>query len=221
MKFLKFAAIVLCGLLLNAITAHAAGVPQTLFEMAGAKREAARLSDSVLVIIDAQREYIDGALPLTGVNEAVAEIGKLLARARQSGTPAIHVMHKGKGGLFDPASPGFEIAAPLHPLAHETIVEKSRVSAFAGTGLAEVLQHIGRKNLIVVGFMTHNCVSSTARDARDLGYAPTIIAAATATRALPDGKGGVIPASALQAASLAELADRTAAVAQSENDIKE
>jgi nicotinamidase-related amidase len=95
------------------------------------------------------------------------------------------------------------------------------VSAFADTKLEEAIQRTGRKNLIIVGFMTHNCVSSTARAARDLGYVPTIVATATATRDLPDGKGGVVPASALQAASLAELADRTAWVVQKEKEIQE
>jgi nicotinamidase-related amidase len=192
--------------------------PATLFELAGVTLRPAQPSDpdAVLLIIDAQREYVDGALPLSGVQAAIAEIERLLAQARAAGTPVIHVVHKGQGGpgsLFHPAAPGFEIVAPLRPQAGEAVIEKSRVSAFAGTGLEEAIQRSGRKNLIVVGFMTHNCVSTTARAARDLGYAPTLVAAATATRDLPDGQGGVIPAALVQQASLAALADRTAAIA--------
>ena len=52
--------------------------------------------------------------------------------------------------------------------------------------------------------MTHMCVNSTARGAFNLGYAPTVVAAATATRSLP-GVGGAVSAAALQAASLAAL----------------
>ena len=33
--------------------------------------------------------------------------------------------------------------------------------------------------------MTHMCVNSTARDAFNLGYRPTVVASATATRELP------------------------------------
>jgi nicotinamidase-related amidase len=216
---MKFSAITLAGLLFCAMSVGAAELPRTLFEMAGARPEAGRLSNSVLVVVDAQREYVDGALPLTGVNEAIAEIGKLLARARKSGTPVVHIVHRGNGALFNPNSPAFEIVAPLRPQAGETVIEKMRVSAFAGTGLEEVIRRTGRKNLIVVGFMTHNCVSSTARAARDLGYAPAVVAAATATRDLPDGKGGIVTASALQAASLAALADRIAAVVPAQRDI--
>ncbi|MFZ3017752.1 MAG: cysteine hydrolase family protein [Gallionella sp.] len=218
---MKFSAMTLGGLLFCAMSVWAEDLPRTLFEMAGAKSEAGKLSNSVLVIVDAQREYVDGALPLVGVDAAIAEISQLLARARKSGTPVIHVVHKGKGALFNPASTGFEIVAALQPLANEIVIEKMRVSSFAGTGLEEAIQRAGRKNLIVVGFMTHNCVSSTARAARDLGYDVTIVASATATRDLPGGNGGVIPAATLQAASLAALEDRTGAVVSFERDILE
>lgn len=219
---MKFAMIAVAGLLCCMQGALAAEAPKTLFETAGVKLEAPKLSNAVLVIVDAQREYVDGALPLNGVSEAIAETGRLLKRARDAGTPVIHIVHKGRaGGLFDPRGKSFEIVAALQPQAGEQVIEKARVSAFADTGLAEAIQRTGRKNLLIAGFMTHNCVSSTARSARDLGYAPTIVAAATATRDLPDGKGGAIPAAVLQAASLAELADRTALVVQGAGDIAE
>jgi hypothetical protein len=54
-----------------------------------------------------------------------------------------------------------------------------------------------------------------------LGYPPTVVAAATATRNLPDGKGGTVNAAALQAVSLAALADRTATVVATEKNILE
>lgn len=198
-----------------------AGVPQTLFEMAGAKPEPARLSDSAFIIIDAQREYFDGALPAAGIEAAIAETAQLLARARQSGMPVIHVMHRGRGAMFNPASPGFEIVAQLRPGTGESIIEKTLENCFAGSQLAETIQRTGRKNLIFSGFMTHNCLGTTARAARDLGYGITIVARATATRDLPDGKGGVIPAAVVQNVNLAALADRTAVVVERSGDIQD
>lgn len=221
MKFSRPATSAFAALFLSLSAAQAVAAPQTLFQMAGAKLEPARLSNSVLIIIDAQREYTDGALPLAGVDEAIGEIGKLLSRARKAGTPVIHVVHKGRGGLFNPSSQGFEIVAPLRPLDGETIIEKSRVSSFADTGLEQAIQRTGRKNLVVVGFLTHNCVSSTTRAAMDKGYMPTVVADATATRDLSDGKGGVIAAAAVQAVSLTELADRNAVIARTERDVQE
>jgi isochorismate hydrolase len=59
----------------------------------------------------------------------------------------------------------------------------------------------------LAGFMTHMCVSSTARGAFSLGYRPAAVAAATATRALPGPRGEQVSAAALQAASLAGISD--------------
>ena len=41
-----------------------ANEPKTLLQMAGASNTPPALSDSTVVVIDAQREYTDGKLPL-------------------------------------------------------------------------------------------------------------------------------------------------------------
>lgn len=221
MKLVKLLAMTLLGVMLQSISIHAGEMPKTLFEMAGVKQEAAHLSDSVLVIIDAQREYVDGKLPLADIEQSIHEAAILLALARKSGTPVIHVIHRGKGALFNPDIPYFKIVPQLSPVPGEAVVEKTFPNAFAGTDLAEVIARTGRKNLILIGYMTHMCVSSTARAALDLGFRSTIVASATATRDLPDGMGGVIPASTVQATSMAALADRFSAIVQRASDIQE
>lgn len=207
------------GLLMSASLAMADTSPPTLMQIVGARQEAARLSDSVLVIIDAQREYVDGKLPLSGIAESLVVGAKLLARARAAGTPIVHVVHRGGGALFNPQGVYFEVAAPLAPKVGESVVQKTLPNAFAGTNLQDLLVKTGRKRLIVVGYMTHNCVSSTVRAALDLGYQTTVVAAATATRDLPDGHGGTLSAATVQAASLAALSDRVAKVVWNAEDI--
>lgn len=218
---MKSALTMMMGMLCCVTSAQAGELPKTLFEMAGAKQEAVKLSNSVLIIIDAQREYVDGALPLVGVDAAIRDISRLLARARKTATPVIHIVHKGGRGLFDPRGEYFEIVPALQPLVNEPVIQKMRGSSFTGTGLEEAIKRTGRKQLIIAGFMTHNCVSSTARTARDLGYEVSVVAAATATRDLPDGNGGVISAAVLQAASLAALADRNAQLVKQGGDVQE
>jgi len=198
-----------------------ASVPQTLLARLGATPPLARLADATLLVIDAQREYVDGALPLAGIDAALAVGGALLARARLAGTPVIHILHRGAGPLFAPGTLGFDPAAPLIPQAGETVIEKTFANAFNATGLDAALTATGRKQLIVIGFMTHNCVSSTVRAARELGYACTVLAPATATRDLPDGRGGVIPAEQLQSASLVGLSDTMARIAWHAADIED
>jgi nicotinamidase-related amidase len=190
--------------------------PKTLLQMAGAPLDPSPLSDSTLVIIDAQNEYRSGALPLTGVDAAVAEIAALLKRARAAGTPVVHVQHKGRpGGAFDLEDERGRIMSEVAPECAEPVVQKPLPNAFAQTDFAEKLQAAGRKQLIVTGFMTHMCVSSTARAALDHGYRITIPAAACATRDLPapDG-GGVMKAVDISRYALTELADRFAIVAK-------
>lgn len=218
---MKIAAMMFAGILLHAVSIHAAEMPKTLFELAGARQDAARLSDSVVVVIDAQREYVDGKLPLVGIEPSITEAAKLLDRARKAETPVIHVVHRGKGGLFDPATPYYAIIPQLRPASGETVIEKTLPNAFAATNLAEVIAKTGKKKLLLIGYMTHMCISTTARAALDLGYQSTIVANATATRDLPDGKGGAIPAATIQAASLAALSDRFAVIVQEQADIHE
>jgi nicotinamidase-related amidase len=155
--------------------------------MAGVSPAPPPLSESTVVVIDAQREYTDGKLPLTNVQPALAEIGKLLRRARALQIPVIHIVHQGKpGGAFGPDTPGFEVASPATPAPGEAVVSKSLPNAFASTDLASRLAALKKPNVVLVGFMTHLCVEATARASIDLGFKATVIASATATRPLPD-----------------------------------
>jgi nicotinamidase-related amidase len=189
--------------------------PKTLLQMAGADPNPPPLSQSVLVIIDAQNEYLDGKLALPGVRPAVEALSRLLARARTAGTPVVHVAHRGKpGGLFDRTARNGAIIDAVAPTPGEPVIEKPLPNAFAQTELHKILQDLGSRPLLIAGFMTHMCVSSTARAALDLGFKTAIAADAAATRDLPDPMGGgVISAAELHRAALAELADRFATVA--------
>lgn len=186
----------------------------TLLERAGIVREPVTLDTATLVIVDAQEDYRSGALPLAGVDAAVACLTRVLTAARQAETPVIHVVHRGApGGLLDLAGPGGAILPELAPRPGEPIVEKTLPNGFAKTDLADRLREAGRPALLLAGFMTHNCVEATARAALDLGIPAAVIADATATRVLPDPLGGsAIAAAEVQRASLAALADRTAAI---------
>ncbi len=87
------------------------------------------------------------------------------------------------------------------------------------TGLEQQLYAAGVTNVILTGFMTHMCVNSTARGAFNLGFHPTVVAGATATRDLPGADGAVVPAAAMQVASLAGLRDMFAVVVGTSDEI--
>jgi nicotinamidase-related amidase len=188
--------------------------PQTLLEIAGLTASPPRLSQAAVVVIDAQREYVDGKLALPAVAPALDEIGRLLARARALRSPIIHIVHRGKaGGVFAPESSGAEIDTAANPAPGEAVVSKSLPNAFASTDLADRLHALKRPSIVVAGFMTHMCVEATARAAIDLGFKAAVIASATATRDLPDPlTGATVPAAEVQRNALAAMADRFATI---------
>ncbi len=185
----------------------------TLRSVAGLPMEPRPLKTAIVVVIDAQVEYTTGRLPLEGVDEALANIARVLDAARRVGAPIVHVVHRGPaGGLFDPAVGG-AIVSEATPLEGESIVEKTLPNSFAGTTFDEELEARGASELVIVGFMTHMCVSATTRSALDHGYTTTVLSDATATRSLPSVDGGDdIEAATIHAAGLAALADRFALV---------
>ena len=185
--------------------------PITLRNLGGRSAAPAALTASTLVLIDCQNTYREGVMALSGVEAALDEIAALLARARRLGVPVIHIQHDaGPGSPYDVSAPIGAIADKVAPAAGEPVVLKHFPNSFIGTDLEARLKATGRQNVVFVGFMTHMCVNSTTRGAFNLGFAPTVVASATATRDLPDPHGNVVPAATLQAASLAALGDRCA-----------
>ncbi|MBD8905786.1 cysteine hydrolase family protein [Methylorubrum zatmanii] len=186
----------------------------TLRSLSGLPPEPAALTGSALVMIDLQNTYREGVMRLEGVEPAIREAKALLERARAAGIPVFHVRHDaGPGSPYDVTAPIGQISDEVAPRAGEPIITKGYPSSFVGTDLQAQLETAGVKDVILAGFMTHMCVNSTARSAFSLGFRPTVVAAATATRALPGPDGTTIPAAALQAASLAALGDLFAVVA--------
>ncbi|OLT96087.1 cysteine hydrolase family protein [Mycobacterium syngnathidarum] len=185
----------------------------TLRELASLPAMPARLADSTLVLIDCQNTYTQGIMELEGVQAALEQAAQLLDRARSAGIPIIHIQHSdGPGSLYDVEGESGAIVASVAPRAGEPVVVKQFPNSFVQTDLDDRLKGLGASNLVLAGFMTHMCVNSTARGAFNLGYAPTVVAAATATRTLAGPDSAPVPAAIMQSASLAAMSDLFAVV---------
>jgi nicotinamidase-related amidase len=185
----------------------------TLRAMAGLPLQPPSLADSTLILVDCQNTYTRGVMELEGVQAALDEAAALLDRARSAGIPVIHIQHDdGPGSLYDISGESGAIVSRVAPRDGEPVVVKNYPNSFVQTPLDDHLKSAGAQNLVIAGFMTHMCINSTARGAFNLGYAPTVVAGATATRALPGVDGSAIPAATLQGASLAALIDLFAVV---------
>lgn len=180
----------------------------TLRALAGLPQQPVSLAESTLILIDCQNTYTGGVMELEGVQAALDEAEALLDRARSAGIPIIHIQHDdGPGSLYDIEGESGSIVSRVAPRNGEQVVVKNYPNAFVQTDFDDLLKTSNAANLVLAGFMTHMCVNSTARGAFNLGYSPTVVAAATATRALPGLNGAAVPAAAVQTASLAAIAD--------------
>ena len=193
----------------------------TIRDLAGLGNEASAISDSALIIIDAQNTYCEGVMKLDGVDAAMDECKSLLERFRAAGRPVFHVRHDaGPGTPYDVTAPIGQIADIVAPIEGEAVITKNYPSSFVQTELDDLLKEANVSNLILTGFMSHMCVNSTARGAFSLGYNPTVVASATATRSLPSKVTGKdVPSDQVQEAALAALSDLPSAVVASVSDV--
>ncbi|MDA3630876.1 cysteine hydrolase family protein [Saccharopolyspora sp. WRP15-2] len=183
---------------------------KTLRDVIGLDGQPPRLSESALVLIDVQNTYRTGVMALDGAEEAVPAAARLLERARAAGTPVVHVVNDGgEGSPYDIRAHIGAICDEVAPIDGEPVVVKQFPNSFHATELEKTLHDLGviSGDLVLAGFMTHMCVTFTAQGAFNLGYRPTVVADATATRSLsaPDGTG--VPSAALQQAALTTITD--------------
>ncbi|MEV3989142.1 isochorismatase family protein [Streptomyces sp. NPDC049837] len=190
-------------------------VSPTLRDVTGLDNTLPRLGETTLILIDFQNTYRTGVMALDGAGPALAAGARLLAAARSAGTPVVHVIHDGgEGTPYDIRAEIGAISAEVAPVDGEPVVVKGFPNSFHQTDLEETLRALDAgPDLVLAGFMTHMCVASTAQGAFNLGYRPTVVAEATATRSLAAPDGSTVPAAALKTASLTTIADLFGTVA--------
>lgn len=193
---------------------------QTLRDITGMGYHPASLKDSALILIDIQNTYRRGLMQLTNVEPAIVEAQKLLKIARELKIPVIHIQHDaGVGSPYDVSADIGAIATEVAPIAGEKVIVKNYPNSFVHTELDAELKSLGIKNIVLAGFMTHMCVNSTAHGAFNLGYAPTIVASATATRPLLSINGKVLSAEEVHLGALASTRDLYAVVVDDINGL--
>jgi len=127
--------------------------------------------------------------------KAVDNAARILKVCRQKGIDVVHVhleaptknpLHTAKvnrkiGLLVAPASDESQSLDAVKPLPDELIVNKTNGGAFSGTNLDFVLRNMDIESLILVGFLTDECVAATAYHAADIGYDVLLVRDASAT----------------------------------------
>lgn len=67
------------------------------------------------------------------------------------------------------------------PVGDEIVLPKTSSNVFISTNIDYLLRNMGKRQLVVAGFITDQCISSAVRDACDLGYLVTLPTDACAT----------------------------------------
>ncbi len=186
---------------------------QTLRDITGMGYNPAGLKDSALIMVDCQNTYRQGIMQLTNVEPAIKEAQKLLQMARDLKVPIIHIQHDaGVGTPYDITAEIGAISDEVAPKNGEAVVVKNYPNSFWHTNLEAQLKALNIENVVIAGFMTHVCIDSTARGAFNLGFKPTVVASACATRSLLGPQGKVIEAQAMHDSALAAVRDLFAVV---------
>jgi nicotinamidase-related amidase len=125
-----------------------------------------------LIVVDAQNEFSpQGRRPVPNHAQALETIQRRIAEARSEGRPIAWVRHHNRPDefpAFAPGSWGAMYSPSLGPLLgrdEEAEFVKDVFGAFTGTDVGSWLTARGVSDVLIVGFLVHMCVSTTAREA--------------------------------------------------------
>jgi len=137
-------------------------------------------------------------------DQVVPGIAKLIAGFRERGLPIVYVLvgsdyrdlrdlprrhrewirtierQSGVKDILWSGNPAYRVRDELAPTEDDTLVKKTAFGAFTSSTMDETLRGMAIDQLIVTGIATNCCVSTTIRDAADLGYGVVVVEECTA-----------------------------------------
>ncbi len=147
-----------------------------------------------LLVIDVQREYFDGALPITHPVGHLDRILNVMDNAAKSRVPTAVVRHHQP----DPDSPIFRLNSDMWQLhteveqrPHDILIDKKLPGSFTDTNLEDWLKEVGAESVSIAGYMTQICCDTTARQAFHRGFKVEFLSDATGTLNVENEAGSV------------------------------
>jgi nicotinamidase-related amidase len=144
---------------------------------------------SALLIIDMQEFFFRLPERRVGLEDAVANINRLIRAFDETSQPVVHVISayradgsdwdlkmkaSGKAELIE-GSAEVAILPDIKVLPYHQILTKTRYSAFFNTDLADTLHRGGLERVVVTGAYTHYCVNATVFDAYCHDFVPCLV----------------------------------------------
>lgn len=147
-----------------------------------------------LLVIDVQREYFDGALPVSHPDGHLDRILHVMDQAHAAKIPIAVIRHHQP----DPESPIFRLNSDAWQLHEEVekrprdiLIDKQLPGSFTHTNLDDWLKQVGADTVTIVGYMTQVCCDTTAREAFHRGYKVEFLSDATGTLDIKNQAGSV------------------------------
>lgn len=165
-----------------------------------------------LVVVDVQNEFsAKGQRAVPNHADALKQIQLRVEEARQQRRPIAWVIHFNKpheSRAFVPGTWGAEQSSGFGPrpgFGPEKRFEKDVFGAFTGTELDEWLRKVDAEAVMIVGFYTHMCLSTSAREALVRGFDVVVDANATGARDLEDEVLGKLTGDEVRRSALLHL----------------
>ncbi len=148
-------------------------------------------AETAVLVVDAQMSEYSAdkraekpAYVETIENRALPAIKRLIAGCRSMGVEIVYTViesltkcgrdrsldHKLSGIHVPKGSPDARVMPGIEPEEDDIVLPKTSSGVFNSTNIDYVLRNLGIKNVIVVGFITDQCVDMAVRDGADLGY---------------------------------------------------
>ena len=148
------------------------------------------------------------------MEEAAKNAAEILKAFRTAKNPIYFIRHQSTrpdATFLIPGTDGVDIYPGVSPLPGEIIIEKNFPNSFFRTGLLSALKESDITDLVICGAMSHMCIDTTVRAAKDHSFKCILIADACATRNLKFGDE-ILPAHTVHASFMAALDGMFAAV---------
>ena len=147
-----------------------------------------------LLVIDVQREYFDGALPISHPAGHLENILTVMDEAAKAEVPTAVIRHHQP----DPESPIFFFNSDILLLhddveqrPRDVLIDKQLPGSFTNTKLADWLSEVEADTVSIAGYMTQMCCDTTARQAFHRGYKVEFLRDATGTLDVENEAGSV------------------------------
>lgn len=134
------------------------------------------MSERVLLVVDVQVDVMGESV---GSEAVIANVAKLVEAARAADVPVVWVQHSDAG--LAKGSAEWQIVPQLSPADDEAIVHKTWSDSFVETDLAQQLEALGSREIVLAGAQTDACIRSTFYGGIHRGYDVTLVSDAHTT----------------------------------------